>query len=96
VSSMEINKGKLIPVGVDTEHFTCEEFETYEENGFIVIDGEIYEVQWEIKRDTDDDGLAYITQNNDGTIDFFTRHYNGGGCFQEVIEFELTRQEKLK
>jgi hypothetical protein len=96
MSSMETNKGKLIPVGVDTEHFTDEEYEAYEENGFVVIDGEVYEVEWDTKGYTEDDGFAYITQNNDGTIDFFTRHYNGGGYFQEVIESELTRQEKLK
>ena len=48
MSEYERNKGKLIPVGVDTEHFTDEDFGAYTENGFAVIDGEVYEVQWEV------------------------------------------------
>ena len=47
MSEYERNKGKLIPVGVDTEHFTDDDYDTYTENGFAVIDGEVYEVEWE-------------------------------------------------
>jgi len=42
MSEYERNKGILRPVDVDTEHFTEEDFETYMENGFEVIGGEIY------------------------------------------------------
>ena len=45
MSEYERNKGKLIPVDVDTEHFTYNDFDTYIENGFEVIDGQIYEVE---------------------------------------------------
>lgn len=88
MSEMEWNKGKLIPAGVDTEHFTEDEFEAYQENGFVVIDGEIYEVQWEAQRQELYD-FAHVKQNEDGSIDFNTYHYNGGGHWTEVVEDAL-------
>lgn len=86
MSDYERNKGKLIPVGVDTEYFTDEDFETYAENGFAVIDGEVYEVQWEVKGDTDTPEFADVRVNKDGSIDFHTYHYNGGAYWTEIIE----------
>lgn len=89
MSEMERNKGKLIPVDVDTEHFTEEDYETYQENGFVVFDKEIYEVEWAIQRDTDCYDFADVVENDDGTINFHTYHYNGGAHWIEVVEDAL-------
>jgi len=90
MSEMEYNKGKLIPIYVDTEHFTDEDYEMYTENGFELIDGEIYQVDWE-NRAEDLDEIARATVNSDGTIDFETHHYNGGAHWTEVVEYALKK-----
>jgi hypothetical protein len=89
MSDYERNKGKLIPVGVDTENFSDEDFEAYTESGFAVIDGEVYEVQWDVERDDDAPEFADIHVNEDGSIDFHTYHYNGGAHWTEIIEDAL-------
>lgn len=96
MSSMERNKGKLIPLNIDTENFTGEDLETCYENGQVIIDDEIFDVEWIVKGDTDSYGFADVVENEDGTIDFHTYHYNGGGDFSEVIGDELKRQFKEK
>lgn len=89
MSETERNKGKLIPIGVNTEYFTEEDFETYSENGYVVIDNEIYEVKWEVERFTDYPDFADVKVNEDGSIDFHTIHYNGGAHWTEVVEDAL-------
>lgn len=90
MSEVERNKGKLIPTGIDTEHFTDDDYESCEENGLVRIDGELYEVIWEVRRDTDTpDYFADVKVNQDGSIDFHTMHYNGGGHWTEVVENAL-------
>lgn len=89
MSTIERNKGKLIPQNIDTGLFDAEAFEAYEENGFVIIDGEIYAVQWEVERDTDCDYFADVKVNEDGSIDFHTMHYNGGAHWTEVVEGAL-------
>lgn len=89
MSEYERNKGKLIPVDVDTEHFTCNDFDTYTENGFEVIDNQIYEVEWEIQRDTHCGDICEVVENGDDTINFHTYHYNGGAHWTELIEDAL-------
>lgn len=89
MSTVERNKGKLIPQNIDTELFDDEASKAYEENGFVVIDGEIYAVEWKVKRETDCDYFADVKQNEDGSIDFLTYHYNGGGHWTEVVEDAL-------
>jgi hypothetical protein len=84
MSEMEHNKGRLIPVGIDTEHFTEEDFDSLCDNGMVVIDGEVYEVQWEIQRGGLY-GFAYVDEHEDGSISFNTYHYNGGGHWTEVV-----------
>lgn len=90
MSEMEHNKGKLIPANIDTENFTEEDFENLEDNGFVLIDGEVYEVDWEV-RHGDAYGFAYVTENKDGSIDFITLHYNGGAHWTEVVEDALDK-----
>ena len=91
MSDLERNKGILIPVGVDTEHFTEEDFDTYRENGFMVLDGEVYEIKYEVESDIEV-YFADIVENEDGTINFHTIHYNGGESLEEVIEDSLLKQ----
>lgn len=89
MSDYERNKGKLLPIDVDTEHFTDDEFNAYRENGFMVIDDQIYKVVLEVNRFIDDVEFADVEQKEDGTIHFHTLHYNGGACLEEVIEDAL-------
>lgn len=89
MSDMERNKGKLIPVNIDTENFTDEDFDTLFENNIYIIDGEPYEVVWEVRRDTSSSDFADVKVNEDGSIDFHTYHYNGGAYWTEVVEDAL-------
>lgn len=89
MSDYERNKGKLIPQFIDTEHFSEYCFETYTENGFVVIDQEIYKVEWE-KRVRDCIEFADVSvDENTGVISFHTLHYNGGAHWTEVVEDAL-------
>jgi hypothetical protein len=89
MSDYERNKGKLLPIDVDTEHFTEEEFNAYRENGFMVIHNEVYKVVWEVERFMDYVEFADVEQTEDGTIHFHALFYNGGTCLEEVIEDAL-------
>lgn len=88
MSEMEYNKGKLIPTGIDTELFDDEAFDQYMENGYEVIDSEIYEVIWETRRGELYD-FCNVKENDDGSIEFETYHYNGGGHWTELVEKKL-------
>lgn len=90
MSSIERNKGKLIPVNIDTEDYTDTDFDTLFENGIHLIDGEPYEVVWEVKSEKDCSYFADVKVNEDGSIDFHTLHYNGGAYWTEVVEGALT------
>lgn len=94
MSTVERNKGKLTPTGVDTELFTEDDWDTIYENGFLVIAGEVYQVEYEVKSEKDYCDFAEVKENEDGSIDFHTLHYNGGASLGEVIEYELERQFK--
>lgn len=90
MSEYERNKGKLIPVGVDTEYFTDDDYDTYTESGFVFLDGEVYEVEWEVVRETESEyEFAEVVKQDDGVITFHTRHYIGGAHWTEVIERAL-------
>tara|TARA_R110000744_G_C19371770_1_gene563195 strand:- start:54542 stop:54874 length:333 start_codon:yes stop_codon:yes gene_type:complete len=54
----------------------------------VEVNGSWYKVEFEIERG-DIDGFAEAKLNQDGTIDFNTYHYNGGGHWTEVVEGAL-------
>lgn len=93
MSEMERNKGKLIPA---TDHLTIESFDGDNDewadylynNDLMYIHGVVYRVEYEIESG-DCYGFADVTKNDDGTIDFHTMHYNGGGSLEEVLEDAL-------
>lgn len=86
MSSMEYNKGVLIPTNIDTENFTEEDFETYEDEGFAVIDGEIYKVHW-YHKGGELNGLRNVSVCDEtGYISFETYHHNGGAHWTEIVE----------
>lgn len=59
----------------------------------MLIDGEVYEVEWEVKRGDGYD-FADEVEHDDGSISFHTYHYNGGASLAEVIEGELNKAAK--
>lgn len=90
MSHTERNKGRLHPTWIDTENFDEEAFEAYEESGYIVIDREIYRVDWDVKYSTSD-SFSDVKVGIAGVIHFHTMHHNGGASLQEVIEGALCR-----
>ena len=59
---------------------------------YFFVNGEIWEAFDHIELDADDD-IYQLTPNEDGTLSFTMRFYNGGTHLSECIEEEL---EKLK
>lgn len=91
MSSMELNKGKLVLCSIDTEHFTEENYEDLWDNGYVQINGEIYQVENHV-RDTDFcDTIAQYKIDEYGDIEFLTYHYNGGAGWTEVLEHEMNK-----
>lgn len=92
MSDVERNKGKLIPSGIDTEFFTDEDWDNAYDNGMLLVDGELYIVEYEVEASITYDSFADIVVNDDGTIHFHTMHYNGAESLGEVIERALNEK----
>jgi hypothetical protein len=107
MSDMELNKGTLIPIK-DAEEYFEKKFEgsrlpswhkTYtswardEIDNIEVINGIAYTIEIE-EFNGDEFGFAIVDKNNDGSISFFTYHYNGGGSLAEVIGDKLEGMEE--
>jgi hypothetical protein len=86
MSYTERNKGRLFPI--DNSTLTEEQKEDPWDHGLLDINGVLYRVEYEIERDDVLD-FAEVTVNPDGTVDFHTMHYNGGGSLSEVIKSRL-------
>ena len=65
-----------------------------EDYGFCKIGGTWYKVDWEIRSGDMENGFANVDVNNDGSIDFHTQHYNGGGHWTEVVEGALKENNR--
>lgn len=89
MSEMEYNKGILRPMNIDTEHFTEENYEDCFENGMVEIHGELYMVDWEVRRGELNQINNVRVCDETGFIFFETYHYNGGGHWTELVESKL-------
>ena len=101
MSYTELNKGKLIPVGDDVADVAGTYVTDYDtrfykdavdalesdagEYGLCKIKDEWYKIEMEIDGD-EAEFFAHVKENDDGSIEFFTMHYNGGGHWIEVVE----------
>lgn len=100
MSENEINKGKLIPLNKTTEelasiHLSEEDRGDYnklEDKLYDIdireINGKYYKVEYEIKSG-DAYGFVDVEKNDDGSFNFHTMHYNGGGDLIELLEGEI-------
>jgi len=88
MSRMEYNKGKLIPVNINVGSLDWEELDELLEQDIHIIDGVAYSVEWEAQGE-ELYSIEKATRNENGTIDFETYHYNGGGHWTEVVESAL-------
>jgi hypothetical protein len=96
MSETEHWKGKLVSTGKTVSEFVStdeipphyESDEEYFEEKYYraahVISGIVYEIEME-EMNSDGD-IATAVDNNDGSIDFEVRYYNGGASFTEMIE----------
>lgn len=89
MSEMEYNKGILRPMNIDTELFTEENYEECFENGMVEIHGELYMVDWEVRRGDLNQINNVRVCDETGFIFFETYHYNGGGHWTELVESKL-------
>lgn len=89
MSRMEHNKGILRPTGIDTEHWTEENYEDAYSNGLVEIHGELYTVEWEKRCAELSNGFNNTVVDADGVIYFDTYHYNGGGHWTELVEAKV-------
>jgi len=99
MSETEHFKGKLTPTGKDLIDYVdghkIPDYYDDEEEYFndclvdtaIVIDGKVFEIQRTEYEDSDD--IFESTKNEDGTIDFQVKYYNGGCGFGEALEEAL-------
>ena len=55
------------------------------------------EVVHEVIEDTvlDPSGFSEIVKNDDGTINYITLWYNGGGSLDEVLEYGMKTDKKI-
>lgn len=98
MSSLERNRGNLYEVGLASEmQGDMDEFEFCDylaEKDMLHIGDKIYTVVWYVKSDRDCSFFAEVKEQDDGTIDFHTMHYNGGGSLEEVLEPYIKRLEE--
>lgn len=59
---------------------------TEEYGDYAMINGKLYVVVWECRAGDMEDGFAEVNEGDDGSISFYTYHYNGGGHWTEVVE----------
>lgn len=64
----------------------------FKEKKYQVINASIYELT-EHTRVYPDDDLSIFKKEDDGTISFSVSFYNGGACFQEVLDDGINELE---
>jgi hypothetical protein len=95
MSEVERNKGKLFPLFqasvMQEDHLDDYLNENYETK--MRLGDWVYDVKFEVERDTDSYDFADVNKNEDGTISFHTMHYNGV-CLSDVIVGALKKLDK--
>lgn len=81
-------KGKLIPTGKTLAEFDSDADDIYDHyEKAVEINEQIYLVE---KADIDVDANIFeSSENDDGSIDFEVKYYNGGCGFNEAIDYAL-------
>jgi len=103
MSGIEHFKGKLTPTGQDLETYMAIYMEDKELPSYYddveelfhdelstdvkLIDGQVYKVEREYFEDSD--SIFKSSENEDGTIDFEVKYYNGGCGFSEALDYAL-------
>lgn len=89
MSEMVHYKGKLTPTGKTLAEFDSDADDIYDHYYKAVeIDGMVYTVEKESYELNDD--IFESKKNDDGTIDFEVKYYNGGCGFNEAIDEALS------
>ncbi len=85
-------KGELIPTGKSLSEFDPEADDIFDHYyDAVEIDGQVYTVE---KKEIDHDADVFKSvKNDDGTIYFEVRYYNGGCSFNEAIDIALGKSE---
>ncbi len=99
MSETEHFKGKLKPTGKDIVTYVeghqipkyyddeKEYFDDHLSSQAIFFEGQVYEIDRTEYEDNDD--IFESSKNEDGTIDFQVKYYNGGCGFSEALESAL-------
>jgi len=97
MSETEINKGKLKPTGKTIDEYMegkdIPDYYESKEEAFndmyhreaYYLNGEVYEVEMQDYEDYDE--IFEASRNEDGTIDFILKYYNGGCGFCEALDY---------
>lgn len=88
MSEMERNRGLLVPlIGRISQSVQDDP----SEHGLIEINGTLYKPLFEVERETEANGFAFVRKGDNNIIVFHTLHYNGGASLEEVIESALNK-----
>lgn len=93
--SIEQKAGELMAFDGDRpEYFqTNKQWLLCEKENFVVIGDTLWEIIEDKELDGDDD-INHLTENEDGTISFVSRFYNGGTCLTEMLEEGIEKLNK--
>ena len=58
----------------------------------MIEGGRIFEIVEEV--DLEGGDIAEAIRNSDGTISYTLQYYNGGACFEEMLEEAVSKMEK--
>ena len=98
MSEMNFWSGKIIPTGITEEDFAkTKGLEVSEFGGHrdyfpadvVVVNGYIYVLDG---KDLDPSGDIISSKNEDGSFNITALYYDGGTCFEELVE-EIIRKE---
>lgn len=81
--------------GKPSEEYCYDDFRHAFYDKYFSVNDRLWEIL-ENKRIEHEDSFCKLTENEDGTISFYTTFYNGGACETEMIEWALEKLEKKK